>query len=104
MSRKRKPSGPRAYYHFVVGEILRGICVEFEVSEREIFEGGRGSENMLRLMAICLAEEVLREKSVKTAAWARAGLHKYLKFIPGLRKKYKKLKAQLQKKLVDFDV
>jgi len=96
----------------IIEEVIRQICLEFAVSRAEVFQVRRGKENLLRLMAIFLATETsalpAREIAAvfqgKPAGMASAGrrFKKYLKFIPGLSKEYKKLKKRIIKKADGF--
>ena len=95
----------------IVRKIVHRICAEFGVSRRDI--GMPGKENFLRLMAITLGGELLGlprqalakafEGSLREATLAPKRLWKYLRFIPGLRRRFEKFRRDLKKKLVDFD-
>jgi hypothetical protein len=93
-----------------VRQIIRQVCDEFNVTSRELLQGGRGKENLLRLMAIYLARELggvswrhvadLFEKgSVRSARDSHGRFRKYLKFIPGLSQKCEELKEKIIRKV-----
>ena len=77
--------------------VVRLICDEFHVTPREISRSGRRKENLLYLMAIFLAGE-LGGLSSGVPAGTRRRFKKYLKFIPGLSRKYEELKKKIIKK------
>ena len=99
----------------IIPEIVRRVAVEFRVARRDILNRRQGDENFVRLMAISLVRELSRLEAhaigrafgISPANGAdRACRHfaKYLRHIPGLRKKYEKLKRELQKKLVNLNI
>lgn len=90
----------------VLHEVIKRVCRAFDVTQRNLMEGAaQGKENMVRLMAISLCVEFsempLRDvagffpgETAETVGRARVRLQKYLRFIPGLNQKYRRLRKQ----------
>ena len=82
---------------WLLNEAIRLVGREFRLSQAHLRELKSGKENMARHMAFSLAGEVLGLPPSDV-------FKKYLKHIPGLKKVHWRLRRELQKKLVDFDV
>lgn len=79
-----------------LNEIIQSVCEEFDVTASEIREAPGRQENLLRLVALSLADELI---GLPPRFTARMRLDKYLEFIPGLKSKYEALRKKLQKRL-----
>lgn len=97
----------------LVEEIIHHVCGEFKISREELFEMGQSHENFLLLIAMSLSCELLEapaediaaafgESSSKRVTTAYGKLRKYFEHIPGLAKRYEKLRLQIIRRVYGF--